>query len=313
MMTHLNYHSINCNKPKLSIALIIVIVSLFGFLSPVNAGILFKENFLLSYLDKFPENITGWATQTCEVGENGTSIQSYISRDGNYALKNYLAKDNPSCPDKNFRTEIASYKNQLLEYEKVYWIGFSIFIPNDWVVDQDALNMDYVFQLHSRPSPTSPKRDSILSLRISESIMKLVTQYDNVKIFDNWKYSINQMKGKWTDFVFKIKASQIAGQASLNLWVNKKQVFSKLSMSIGSPEDIDLYMKFGIYKPALYKRVTNIKSHTIYHDQIRVGDAKSNLEEVSPRGKAIVGSLPTPIPMKPAIPFTPTLNRQTVP
>jgi len=298
----LKYRFLGYRKANLRFA---VILCLFGFIAPVSADIIFEDDFQLGYIDKYPENRKGWVSHACEVGPQGSSLQNEISRDGNYALRSYLEKDNPSCPDKNFRTEIAGYKNQLLDYEKTYWIGFSLFIPNDWVIEQDQWSMEYIFQLHSNPSPTSPNRDSVLSLRISQSNMKLVTHYDNKKKYNNWVHSINDMKGKWTDFVFKIKPSQFVGSASLELWmnpdVNTQPVFSKTSMSLGSPGDIDLYVKLGLYKPELYKKATNIKSHTIYHDQLRIGDVNSSLAEVSPRGAVIVNSVPTK-------PFTATVT-----
>jgi len=307
----LKYYRIFRNKDIVKFALTIC-CCLFGFVTPVTADLILEENFQLGYLDKYPENSTGLVAHACEVGLNGVSVQPNISRDGNYALRSYLEKNNELCPNnpgpdkKGVRAEIATFKKPIT-YGQTYWLGFSIYISSDWVIENNEWGSDYVMQLKSRSS----ERDAILSLRISQSNWKLVTSYENNNTYTNWtgpKSSMLDNKGKWTDFVFKVKPSLTRGNASLTVWENSVKVFSKTNMSIGYPGDEDMYFKFGLYKPTMRTKYTNITSHTAYYDQIRIGNANSNLEEVSPRGTSSIVN--KALPNKP---FAPALLVQRLP
>jgi hypothetical protein len=90
-------------------------------------------------------------------------------------------------------------------------------------------------------------------------------------------------KGKWNDFVFHIKFSY-KSDGILEIYKNKVKIFSLIGPNSFNDENYP-YFKVGIYKWTWngWASYSPESKRVLYVDEVRIGNSKSNLNEVSPQ------------------------------
>ena len=238
--------------------------------------------------------------------KNYYQIVSSPVRAGNKAMKFY--NQYVSSTDTGFRTENTIW-SKTGAYELVigneYWIGWSIYLPADFVCDgceKPNSNWQIHGQIHGMPDrgknkrpgkPNEELRNPHLFLEIRESnwYFHIVSDADPVTIKKNYdrnvKYDMGSWSddaGKWTDWVLNFKLDYTKKGENggfVKLYKNGSLVVNDTGGNCFN----DLrgpYFTFGTYKFGWGKGLPDTNTRTVYFDEIRIGDNNSNFNEVSP-------------------------------
>jgi len=256
--------------------------------SSLEKGILFYSDFE-SDIPSPSAPITGWSQQ----GPNADAVkiseeQAYSGSKSVKFTFNYNDWDGNNIVNGK-RAEILMSPNpvcQKLVLGKVYWVGFSSFIPNDWANDYKN-NFDIIWQFHS--SKNGPGEGNPLE-KTGGPPMYAVVSNDSIKIYvrpniQNGTYlkklaTIPLIKGEWDKWIVQVKFDYNNG-GIFQLWHNDSLIVSYLNQSTIYHTDWQKnedgpYVKFGIYKSQWGNVPTKVKQRVIYYDDIIVGDSTTN-------------------------------------
>jgi hypothetical protein len=187
--------------------------------------------------------------------------------------------------DKTNCEELGSACN--LEIGKEYWIGFSVYIPTDYLCDgcsDFSFAEEHLLQIHGRPDNNfstcdlgEEYRNPLMTLTIRHDNWiafirgdsKQVTEYQNydketVHTIGKW---VND-KGKWTDWVYHFKLSS-EDDGWTEIYKNGELVVKNL----GANAFNDCYwpgVQLGIYKYSWSQNPTNTDTRTVYFDDIYI-------------------------------------------
>jgi len=163
-------------------------------------------------------------------------------RDGKYAAKIALRKD-------KHRAEVPSLRS---EPYGVARYGWSVYMPEDF--DANTF-FSIITQWHSwgsgRESPKDGGPPTSITISKGEVRLKLLHQGD-----DGWTSkatyfplgTVDDMRGKWTDWVMEVNWQPPGKDGWLKLYKNDRQVVDYQGTTWYEDKDKGPYFKFGIYK-----------------------------------------------------------------
>jgi len=189
-----------------------------------------------------------------------------------------------------------------------YWIGFSTYIPNDFVVDVEGLT-DILFQAQALPDSGEIYRQPVLAIAIDEDRWEVKTRWDTQKFRDPsegttaWSGSqkvydepLGADIGKWTDWVIHVKWSY-QSDGFLQLWRDGVQVVDRTGPNCSNDER-GPQLSLGVYKwpwRESFSFTSNTEWRLFYHDELRIGGAAASYEDVAPAsGSPPATATPTP-------------------
>jgi hypothetical protein len=187
------------------------------------------------------------------------------------------------------------------EIGKIYWYGFSTFIPRDYITDNLT---ELIAQFHGTPDEGEAWFLPNFSLHITENHYEIYRYWDSRRITD-WKNhdgddhyvfgNISDDKEKWTDWVFQVKWSfEKEGDGFMKIWKDGVLIFDKKGPNC-SNDALGPFLRFGLYKwdwrHTEQQKPGNTSHRVIYHDEYRIGNEKSSYEEVSPGGLSPIGKI----------------------
>ena len=226
-----------------------------------------------------------------------TGEKGITPRGGARMMKSYLNRHTSKV---NYRTEAATKPFQKFtgEFEKGkdYWLGVSVFIPADW-------DMDYGATIKGRPAAEKAADGVILQFHGGLSLPLVVSHTkQGFRIWSRPAKGINRFnvktvpmkRGQWNDFVYHVKFSPNS-DGFFKIWVNGKQELNHKGANhkISNTSKADSrypYFKFGMYQASFKFKgwskdvIYNVNERTIYHDELRIGNASSSYAEVMPFG-----------------------------
>jgi Polysaccharide lyase len=155
-----------------------------------------------------------------------------------------------------------------------YWYAFSIYLPDSYVPDQVA--WEIVAQWHATPDSGDVHVNPPLSLSTSRGEWKLNNKWSSERSqnknnirgrgFNLGTYA----RGRWTDWVFRIKWSY-ESSGILEVWQNGKRVVSAKGPNTYNDTLMPSF-KMGLYKgwkePG--SNIGPVTSRTLYHDEFRM-------------------------------------------
>jgi hypothetical protein len=213
---------------------------------------------------------------------NTPTITSGPTRAGNAAVQVFLDRKNSGT---SYRTEVTTQKNAL-RYFETHWIGFSIYVPEDWA---PSSTWETIFQLHDHPEDWSVNLHPIFTIGIETGTNQwLITQRYLQKPEGSQSKSDQKTafletfgtvaRGKWTDFVIEYRpdwrSNSDGGVGLTKIWRNgavlKDYRGPNAYNQANSP-----YIKFGVYKSAWKDRGLNdpVLRRTYHFDEVRVSTA----------------------------------------
>ena len=227
-------------------------------------------------------------------------------------MKSYLHRYNSNV---TYRTEAVAAADQnfsgSFEKGKDYWLGVSLYFPADWSMDYDGIDRNgrpisgsngIVFQFHDRSYRDSSWRSGlpfvirhskdgfIIGVRDSgcRGRPECLNNSDITNTINRFNERAPLLRGQWNDIVMHLKWSPDS-DGILNLWINGNEVLNSRGPNYHSevPANAYPYFKMGQY----YGSTSwgdkggikwNVIERTVYHDELRIGDATSNYSEVAP-------------------------------
>ncbi len=188
-------------------------------------------------------------------------------RAGKFAARTLLRASDPKVA-KGQRAEFSDGgKTTLVEMEKDYWYGLSIFIPDDFVA---PTNSDAVlFQWHTQQGGPSP----VLAIRVQAGEWVITSNATEKR---RTLGTVPFAKNRWTDWVVHVRWSA-AHKGFWTVWKDGVEVVNERDVVTQYPEALGPYAKFGQYH-SVNKTAQNI----VYFDEYRVAGPDGSYAAVAP-------------------------------
>ena len=287
--------------------------------------------------DHYPPLISSGNSPQIVTEENGIT-----PRGGSHMMKSVV---NRFTSNVNYRTEAvaAAFQDFNGEFEKgkEYWLGVSVFMPEDWSMDygatkngrqlEERLAGGIVLQFHDRSYLDKSWRYGLpLVVRHTAQGFKISNRADEcgntrpgqqtrpgcipgtpLPRFN--KENIPMLLGQWNDFVMHFKWSD-SSDGFIDIWVNGEKELEQDGINYYSEHTKYPYFKMGLYQSSYKLKgwskdiIYNVNERTLYHDELRIGGEFSSFEDVAPHG-AIVPDFdngPNPTGPEPTTPTNPT-------
>lgn len=187
-------------------------------------------------------------------------------RSGRYAARTLLrAKDEKVA--KGQRAEFVDHAT-LVEMDKDYWYGLSIFVPEEFV--GPAKSNAVLFQWHTQQGGPSP----VLAIRVRGDEWQVTTSATG-KMRVLGKAPLK--KGVWVDWVVHVCwASEPKG--FWTVWKDGNELVKEDAVVTQYPEKLGPYAKFG-----QYHSVDETAQNVVYFDEYRAEGPDGSYKAVAPR------------------------------
>lgn len=220
-----------------------------------------------------------------------TGISTEQFRKGKQAGKVVLDVSNGGVGHKAmFRYTILPAGKVLEESKDEIWVSFSLYLPNEgddkWETDTIP---ELIFQLHNDivASPMlaiySQNDRFNITYRFADADPHQPIPHQNPRVSIRKPWSGKIQKGKWLDWVFRIKFSPLTENGLLQVWLNKDNNFEKIvdkqQIRIGYNCSERTDLDIGIYKwDWKCPTVSKVKKRVMYVDEVSIGNSAANLE-----------------------------------
>lgn len=199
------------------------------------------------------------------------------ARSGKYAMRSYLGEGRSN----KRRTEaiFSNRKERLMEWERDYWIGFSIYLPNNW---KHYGKFEILAQIHASVDEGERQRSPPFAIYTGSGNWK-ITNRALGGIKNDWVLnSVYEDINRWTDFVIHYKPSYNSSGV-LRVWKNGELVASREGPNAYKDTD-GPYFTLGLYT-GLYDQTEGNPPKTVYHDALRIASGPdAGYEDVAPSG-----------------------------
>jgi len=241
-----------------------------------------------------------------EDGKNSLTVSTEKARKGKSSYKFVLAPYGTSGTDTNVELILRAVKNKNgnsnFDYDKDYWMGFSLYIPSDFKAPIGSGSWGSIGQFHATPDScddlpqTQPFGIQLKSETEGGGLQFNIASKDSYCGSSSYdrrltvKTDDQLRKGQWNDIVAHFKFSY-AKDGVLQIWFNGKLILD--DKGINAMNDAKgPYFKLGFY--------AHSEEYMIgYYDEFKVGDANSSYDEVAPSGTAVSGSDSTDFTLNP--------------
>lgn len=223
-----------------------------------------------------------WVEETCRA--DAIVISSAFSRAGGNSAKFNFKKTDPINYNGYVRAELHLGAME----EKHMWFGWSTYLPTDFVTDPMA---EIIAQWHEIPDFHLGEnwRSPPIGFGIENGRHYLKVMWAAAAVnTNNSKDGERRVdlglvtKGAWVDWAFHINLSY-GPYGIIEIFKNKTKIYTLHGPN--SFNDVhNPYFKIGIYKWAWngWAEYSPESERTLYHDEVRIGNSSSNLDEVSP-------------------------------
>ena len=242
------------------------------------------SNLLLQSTFESDTDFSKWHKEICRASALVIS-REVTPRKGNGVARFEFAKSDVTNYNNYVRAEI----RQPSQTEAERWFGFSNYLPADFVTDPLA---EKIAQWHEVPDfdkgenwRSPPISFGIENGRYYVQILWAAAAVNtNSTVDGNRKVDLGPVdKAQWNDWVFHIKFSY-QSDGILEIYKNKTKVFSLYGPNSFNDRTFP-YFKIGIYKWGWngWASYSPESKRVLYYDEVKIGNAKSNLTEVSPQ------------------------------
>lgn len=234
-------------------------------------------------------NLTQFDTGELPKSDSGTVVSS-PRREGLKALKILLRRgDAPGRERAEVKpkayTKYPVFRNTY-DLGSEYWYSFSIYLPSDWVIDNDK---EIVFQFHSVPDRDAGETwtNPPLALYVDRGNWALRNRADARRVvMSNFQFEKYWMlgsikRGGWTNWVMRIKWSY-KSDGILQVWKDGQKVVDRTGMNTFNDAK-GPYAKMGLYKFTWKTRATLTNRRVLYYDSLRVHKGSTTVSAMSPR------------------------------
>ncbi|MFP4173505.1 MAG: polysaccharide lyase [Candidatus Hydrogenedentota bacterium] len=272
-------------KPSTSIPAALLFVTL---LVPVaNAEILYHADYEEGKI--LDEGTYGIGVEKC--CDHSVNVVDDVARKGECSVRFESRRDDPEVAGSPGRAELKVKKTEPLAEE---WYAWSIFTPESTKSDISEI----LGQWHASPDFDEGEdwRSPPLDVRLKDDKWLLSGHYapqcvnNNSNRKEGFSKTIGTIKkGVWNDWVFHVqwdyREEEDGGKGFVEAWLQvdgggyEKVIDYK--GPIGYNDERGVYLKWGIYKhPWGGGHKGNQSRRVHYYDEVKIGDADSNFEEM---------------------------------
>ncbi|WP_193745697.1 polysaccharide lyase [Desulfocurvibacter africanus] len=246
-------------------------------------------------------------------GNEHISVVSSPVRTGTRAALFELDRSAPV----SYRTELTFQGVHSFRIGHEYWLGMSVFLPEDWAVDYSA---EIVAQIHSWPDKDLGEewRNPPIALYVTgeQWIMRIRADKSTLTRKGNgqWRYTLDKTfehlapirRGQWTDWVFHIKY-HYDSTGLLEAWADGKKVVEHRG-PVTQNDKAGGFLKIGLYKWDWRNSRTATSRRALYIDEVRIAGAGAGYADVAPKLAAPAlpdkpgGPATQPMPLDAALP-----------
>jgi hypothetical protein len=270
-----------------------ILLGVFLFVNSLNVNAqhyLLNDSFDESTLNSRNWGVTWWTPD----GQLDEGIDPEIVTDpvryGNSAVK-IRAQHNWNGEMNYTRTEITGKRSDNGSHMtffypgKEYWIGFSVYLPTDWV--NDTKSEEAIFQLHGNGNEDTPSLAFVVdgeewywTIRWQDEFEAPEEPNDRIE-----KGRIYYEKGKWVDWVIHVKFSYSNdGYGFMQVWKNGTSLFTHKGPNCYNDGKKIRGPQTGIYKwdwPHSDREFLATE-RIMYLDEFKVGDETCSYDDVAP-------------------------------
>jgi len=255
-------------------------------LSLFNMNVLFRsgfeneiDDFFLNEIDSSPQ-WEAWDIERAVGASHALLPENNVVASGNQSLKVHLkSTDEPTLGGK--RAEITLPKVDFPE--KTYVYKFKVYLPEDWQLDSNEYP-EIIAQWHGWPDLHLGEtwRSPPLSIMLRDNKWVIETRWDPKAITINnnprhstpkgdfqelWESDYTNDRGRWTDWLFKVKWSYTE-TGELLVYKNNKMVLNHSGPNMYN--DVEgPYFKIGVYKRLWSNAITD---RILYFDDVIVAE-----------------------------------------
>jgi hypothetical protein len=246
----------------------------------------------------YTSNFETGAIQCASCNPDGWNIRAYATdatlvgtgfpvREGTHSVRVHADKDDP-WNGNSPRAELEGYKQPFFNIGPEYWIGFSIYLPDDGSYEYDT-QMEILSQIRHRDDPCDASGISPSNaLRPSGGRWRWDVRWDadpcmgsntpdGQEVIDMGP----QERGRWTDFLIRVRFSW-GNDGMLQVWKDGEFVVDRLGKPnyYNNPEGP--YLKIGFYKSQWLTQTSIVTTRTVYYDALRVYEGTNGYAIVAP-------------------------------
>ncbi len=219
---------------------------------------------------------------------HGYSVSNELTRAGEYAQRFEVRAGDcgyddgwSDCDNDRERSEITL--RQSITPGGDQWIGFSLYLPNDFV-SSSYVNTT-LGQIHQRGGP----RGKAAGLPSFPPLVQLEAKADKYRacihilsgsasdVRDICKYvelaNLTEMRGRWTDVLIHLDTNN--DSSHLEIFVNNQRKVDLKDFITFWPSDF--YVKYGIYRSFVSRHPGAMPMQYAYFDEVKMGQTKAEV------------------------------------
>jgi hypothetical protein len=228
------------------------------------------------------------APSTAHVRECGSSVRMEVRRADEPNGTAYRTEINLNSDSTNGGVPVPAGRSVAGALGSEVWMGWSIYVPSDFVFETDGDTQETVTQIKS--NDCAHGRSPPWELQIERDHFRVYTRYGAPGSLVQYVAPIKPLirKGAWHDFVLHIKWSN-TGTGILEMWLNGSKFVDRHNVdTIWKDCTAIVRAKMGIYKwswdGVQSGGPSNVTTRVLYFDAVRVTDgAHGSYDMVAPR------------------------------
>lgn len=216
------------------------------------------------------------------------------ARAGSQSVKYSFNYSDWQAGDTNYhqRAEIGESTTTNLTLGQTYWLGISEYLPSNWTTDNFA-NGELIWQFHGSSNGPAYNSSPPIALYINGPEVYLTVHGATTTAYTGGQslptahlatFSLDELKGKWTDWVLQLNVNYSGG--FINAWKNGVKVASytgpTIYHSVGQTTEIGPKLQIGTYKWGWGSSATLVSNRTLYADELRIADNTASCSDVTP-------------------------------
>ncbi len=211
--------------------------------------------------------------------------QDFPVRDGSYSLRIQANYDDPWDPKP--RVELSSHAQSFFKKNTEYWVGLSIFLPDDGSYEFDS-QMEILLQVHGlNDDCDAGGMGPMAAIRPKDGRWRWDVRWDPAECMGSTPAGQTmidigpQELGKWTDFVARFVFSH-EDDGVTQVWRDGVLVVDRVGMPNHYNNARGPYLKIGFYKAGWLNNNTDVTTRTVYYDAVRVFEGADGFDFVNP-------------------------------
>lgn len=160
------------------------------------------------------------------------------------------------------------------------WIGFSIFLPDDFPVSEQVKTT--IAQIHQRGGPirvvgVQRSRPPVMALELIGDALRLVVHVPGAPNIHQTLSDVDDLRGRWVDVLLHHSSGE---EPIVEVWLDDQPGVQVRGWDMPPPDFF--YFKYGVYRSFVSRHGAPMPTQIAYFDEVRMssslGDVRPGLE-----------------------------------